>query len=269
MRKSLFKKAGMAVLFTSSLILSSHLSNKADAHFQMIIPSDEMVSQTESNKVNLDVRFYHPFEGQGMNMEKPAQFGVVRGENKVNLLNELKEVKLNDREGKKYTAFRTTYAIKGPGDHVFFVEPKPYWEPAEEAFIIHYTKVIVNALGMEEGWDAEVGLKTEIVPLTRPYGLWTGNVFQGVVKLNGQPVPYAEVEVEYFNDEAKLKAPADPMITQVIKADQNGVITYAMPKAGWWGFAALSTDEKTMAHDGKEYPIEIGAVLWVKTYSMK
>lgn len=260
------KKIG---IFLVTMILGLYISSIAEAHFQMIIPSDEMVSQTDSNKVNLDVRFYHPFEGQGMNIDKPVQFGVMIGDQKINLLNELKDIKLTDREGKKYTAFKTTYAIKNPGDHVFFVEPKPYWEPSEETFIIHYAKVIVNALGMEEGWDKEVGLKTEIIPLTRPYGLWAGNVFQGIVKLNGKPVPFAEVEVEFFNDAAKMKAPADPMVTQVVKADQSGVFTYAMPKAGWWGFAALSTDEKTMTHEGKEYPVEIGAVLWVKTYSMK
>lgn len=269
MNKSFFKKAGMAVVLSSSLILSSHLSKTAYAHFQMLIPSDDMVSQKESHQINLDVRFYHPFEGTGMSMEKPVQFGVIAGGEKVSLLSDLKEVKLTDREGKKFNAFKAAYSIKRPGDLVFFIEPKPYWEPAEDKFIIHYAKVIVNAMGMEEGWDGEVGLKTEIVPLTRPYGLWAGNVFQGTVKLNGKPVPYAEIEVEYFNDEAKIKAPADPMVTQVIKADQNGVFTYAMPKAGWWGFAALSTDEKTMTHNGKEYPIEIGAVLWVKTYNMK
>ncbi len=269
MNKAGFKKSGWIFLLSLTFVFCSYFRNPAYAHFQMIIPSDEMVSQLDSNKITLDVRFYHPFEGQGMNMEKPVQFGVItRGKN-INLLHDLKEVKLKDREGKKFTAFKATYSIKNPGDHVFFVEPTPYWEPAEETFIIHYAKVIVNALGMEEGWDTEVGLKTEIVPLTRPYGLWTGNVFQGIVKLNGKPVPFEEVEVEYFNDQAKLKAPADPMVTQVVKTDQNGVFTYAMPKVGWWGFAALNKDEKTMTHDGKEYPVEIGAILWVKTYNMK
>lgn len=256
-------------MLSLAIVLSSHLWNKAHAHFQMIIPSDEMVSQGENRTVNLDVRFYHPFEGSGMNMVKPAQFGVLVDGEKINLLNDLKEARIKDREGKIFTAFKAAYAIKNPGDHIFYVEPKPYWEPAEESFIVHYTKVIVNSLGMEEGWGEEVGLKTEIVPLTRPYGLWAGNVFQGVVKVNGRAVPYAEVEVEYYNDEAKMKAPADPMITQVVKADSNGVFTYAMPKAGWWGFAALNTDDNTMTHDGKEYPVEIGAVLWVKTYNMK
>jgi cobalt/nickel transport protein len=127
----------------------------------------------------------------------------------------------------------------------------------------------VNGFGLEEGWDDEVGMKTEIVPLTRPYGLYTGNVFQGIVKVNGKPAPFTEVEVEYYNKDGSLKPIAAPMITQVVKADSNGVFTYAMPRAGWWTFAALNEDEKKMQHEGEEYPVEIGAVLWVKTHDMK
>jgi len=162
------------------------------------------------------------------------------------------------------------YRIKRPGDYVFYVEPQPYFEPAEEAFIVHYTKVVVDAFGMEEGWDAEIGLKTEIVPLTRPYGLWAGNVFQGVVVVDGKPAPGTEVEVEYYNEGGTIEAPADPFVTQVVKADENGVFTYAMPRAGWWGFAGLNTDDRLIRHtDGKDYEVEIGAVLWVKAHDMK
>jgi len=105
--------------------------------------------------------------------------------------------------------------------------------------------------------------------LSRPYGLWTGNVFQGIVKVDGKPVPFTEVEVEYYNQGDKIELPAEPMITQVVKADENGIFTYAMPKAGWWGFAALNEDEKKIKYNGEEKSIEIGAVLWVKTYDMR
>lgn len=245
------------------------MSGSALAHFQMIIPSDDMVMQTEPRSVDLQLQFWHPFEGIGMPMERPIRYGVVVAGQAQDLLPALKAVKVKDREGKLFSAFQSKYSFKRPGNHLFFVEPKPYWESAEERFIIHYTKVMVNAFGMEEGWDKEVGLKMEIVPLTRPYGLWTNNVFQGVVKLNGKPVPNSEVEVEYYNQDGVTKAPADPMITQVVKTDANGVFTYAMPKAGWWGFAALSEDSKKMKHNGKEYPVEIGALLWVRTHNMK
>ncbi|MDY7036372.1 MAG: DUF4198 domain-containing protein, partial [Thermodesulfobacteriota bacterium] len=144
------------------------------------------------------------------------------------------------------------------------LEPKPYWEPAEDCFIIHYTKTIIAAFGGEEGWDEPVGLKTEIVPLTRPFGLYAGNVFQGIVMMDGKPVPYAEVEVEYYNKDGKAKAPTDYMITQVIKADTNGVFTFAVTRAGWWGFAALNTSDKKMEYKGEDKDIELGAVLWIE-----
>ncbi|MBC8461655.1 MAG: DUF4198 domain-containing protein [Deltaproteobacteria bacterium] len=249
--------------FTVILLLLVQ-SIPAFAHFGMIIPSDDMVTQSEDRSITLDVKFIHPMEGHYMNMAKPAKIGVMVQGRKIDLLNKLREKKV-----KGFSTWEANYKIKRPGDHVFYVEPEPYWEPAEDCFIIHYTKVIVNSLGMEQGWDGEVGLKTEIVPLTRPYGLWTGNVFQGIVKVKGKPVPYAEVEVEYYNQDGKVKWPADPMITQVIKADKNGVFTYAMPKAGWWGFAALNEDEEKIKHKGEPKSVEIGAVLWVKTYDMK
>ena len=243
-------------------------SSSTLAHFQMIIPADDMVSQEEARTLKMDVMFWHPFEGKGMPMVKPAQFGVMQDGKKQDLMAELKPAKIKDLEGKSFDGYRSEYKFKKPGDHTFYIEPKPYWEPAEEAFIVHYTKVIVNAFGMEEGWDTPVGLKTEIMPLTRPYGLYTNNVFQGQVLLDGKPVPNSVVEVEYYNQDGKIKPKADPFITQVVKADSNGIFTYAMPRAGWWGFAALNTDSKTMSHEGKEYPVEIGAVLWVKTHNM-
>ena len=257
------KKCVASLTIIKMLIIVTSLT--AHAHFQMIIPSDDIINSQESRDITLHLMFIHPFEGHCMNMELPSEFGLITGGKKFDLLKTLKSKKIKD-----FSAFDANYTIKKPGDHIFYIEPKPYWEPAENCYIVHYTKVIVNAFGLEEGWDQEIGLKTEIIPLTRPYGLYSGNVFQGIVKVSGEPVPYSEVEVEYFNENGTLTAPTGPYITQVIKADVNGVFTYAMPKAGWWGFAALNTDTKKMkGPDGIEKDIEIGAVLWVKTRDMK
>jgi len=235
----------------------------AQAHFQYVLPSDDMVMAGESRTIRIDLMFGHPFEGNYLEMKKPARFGMrIRGKD-TDLMNTLVHQKVHGSD-----AWYTEYKIKRPGDYVFYVEPAPYFEPAEDTFIVHYTKTVVHAFGLEEGWDAEIGLKTEIIPLARPYGLWTGNVFQGIVKAFGKPVPYAEVEVEYFAS-GELKAPADPFVTQVIKADADGVFTYACPRAGWWSFAALSEDRVKMRHtDGKMYPVEIGAVFWIRVYDM-
>jgi nickel transport protein len=228
------------------------------AHFGMVIPSDSMVMQGDDKIVNLRLSFSHPFEMVGMELVKPKVFGVVANGKKEDLGSTLKPIKVMD-----HSAWQADYAIKRPGVYMFYMEPQPYWEPAEDVFIIHYTKTVVTAFGDDEGWDGEVGLKTEIVPLTKPYGLYAGNVFQGIVKLDGKPVPFAEVEVEYDNKSGKAVAPTDYMVTQTIKADPNGVFTYAVPKAGWWGFAALNEADFKIKKDGQDKGVEIGAVIWV------
>jgi cobalt/nickel transport protein len=151
---------------------------------------------------------------------------------------------------------------------VFFVEPQPYWEPAEGKLIVHYAKVVVDAFASGEGWDEMIGLPVEIEPLVRPTGLWTGNLFRGVVRRNGEPVPFAEIEVEYVND-GSITAPNDAFVTQVIKADQGGQFAYAIPRAGWWGFAALIEGEQKMkSPDGRSVPVELGGLIWVKAVDM-
>ncbi|MCG8619488.1 MAG: DUF4198 domain-containing protein [Desulfobacterales bacterium] len=229
------------------------------AHFGMVIPSDNMVAQEDNRTITLNLSFSHPFEGIGMELVKPNAVFLVKEGKTTNLLDSLTPSKVMG-----HPAFAVDVKLKRPGAHAFVMEPVPYWEPAEDCFIIHYTKTIISAFGDDTGWDEELGLKTEIIPLTRPLGLYGGNVFQGIVEVDGQPVPYAEVEVEYYNEKMKAKAPADEMITQVVKADGNGVFTYATPVAGWWGFAALNTSDKKMVHDGEKKDIELGAVIWVK-----
>ena len=231
----------------------------SSAHFGMVIPSDNMVMQDDSRKVVFQLSFSHPFEMVGMPLVKPESFFMIKDGKKQDLNAVLKETKVMDHK-----AWETEHTIKRPGAYTFIMEPKPYWEPAEDCFIVHYTKTVVAAFGDDEGWDSELGLKTEIVPLSKPFGLYAGNVFQGIVKLDGKVVPYAEVEIEFFNSDNKVHAPSDYMITQTIKADGNGVFTYAAPVAGWWGFAALNTSDKKLMHNGEEKDIELGAVLWVK-----
>ncbi len=239
--------------------LFSSLSGVALAHFGMVIPSDTMLMQGDNRIVRVVASFSHPFEGNGMELVKPVQFGVMTRGKKQDLLSELKGTKVFG-----HTAWEVNYRMKRPGVYSFFMVPKPYWEPAEDKYIVHYTKTIVSAFGNEDGWDEPVGLKTEIVPLARPFGLYAGNVFQGTVMLDGKPVPYSEVEVEYYNKDGRATAPTDYMVTQVVKADANGVFTYGIPHAGWWGFAALNTASSKMKHEGEYKDVELGAVIWVR-----
>lgn len=245
-------------------LLVALAAGQAQGHFQVLVPSQDIVAADGPREVALDIRFTHPMEaGPVMPMARPARFGVLARGERADLAASLVKRSL---EGKD--AYTAAYRVTAPGDHVFFIEPAPYWEPGEGKWIIHYTKVVVNAMGMEEGWDATVGLPVEIEPLTRPYGLWTGNVFRGVVKKDGRPAPFATVEVEYLNDARRVTPPADPFVTQVIKTDAQGAFCYALPRAGWWGFAALLEGEPRPGPDGKPADVELGALMWVRAADM-
>ncbi len=246
-----FRAAAATTLFLACM------TGEALAHFGMVIPSDNIL-EPKTKSVQLDLSFSHPFEMIGMELDKPKAFFMVTGDKKTDLLPSIKESKVMD-----HSSWTTNVAIKRPGVYSFIMEPTPYWEPAEDVHIIHYTKTIIAAFGDDQGWDEPVGVATEIVPLTRPFGNYAGNSFTGQVLLKGKPVPGAEVEVELYNEDKKLVAPSDYHVTQVVKADKNGVFTFACPQAGWWGFAALNEADYTIKDpEGKEKGVELGAVLW-------
>lgn len=250
MHKRLARYLAMAILLSPAI---------ATAHFQTLIPSHDLVHESTPRAIQLEMRFTHPMQrGPVMTMGEPARFGVLGPAGHQDLRESLSPYQVNGA-----TAYRASYRFTRPGDYLFYLQPAPYWEPAEGVMIEHYTKVVVDAYAAETGWEQPVGFPVEIEPLTRPFGLWTGNLFRGVVERNGEPVPFAEVEVEWLND-GSVTPPADAYVTQVVRADANGTFSYVMPRAGWWGFAALlEGPEKMQNPAGDSVPVEQGAVIWV------
>ena len=227
----------------------------ANAHFLTFMANTDNIFNQKQTKVNFDISFVHPFEQTGMVMEKPEVF-VNSKNNKLNLI---QTIKFNQK------AWNSSYDIQTPGVYKFFVQPQPYFEPSEEKFISHVPKLIISSFGLEDGWDEPIGLKYEIIPLIKPFGLYAGNLFQGKVLHDGKAASNTEVEVELYN-EFGLKAPTNSHITQVVKTDDNGVFSFVMNHKGWWGFAALIEEGELKYTDGKNYPVENGALIWVKAY---
>lgn len=262
-------------------------SAAAFAHFQMFYTPESALTNEDSKEINLKLIFTHPFEANytmdmGKDMEgnthPPKAVGVMHNGEKTDLLDKIRPIEFASLTNKG-KAYELSYNLDGEGDFIFYCDPDYYWEPAEDCFIRHVTKVIVNRGGMSTDWDQPVGLDVEIIPLDKPYGVWAGNVFRGVVmvKKDGKLVPFpnAEIEVEYvsrdiigngFAKQAKVgEAPQDCFVTQTIKANKDGEFAYGIPRAGWWGFAALGlTEEKK---NGKD--IELGALIWVQAHEMK
>lgn len=261
----------------SSVIAGSVIATtSAFAHFQMVYLPESALNNPAKEKLSLV--FTHPFADEHtMDMGKPSEFYVVNPKGKKeDLVKKLKEITWsgNLNKGKGY---EVEYSFKRLGDYIFVLNPAPYYEKNEDAYIQQVTKVVANLKGAPTGWDSELGLETEIVPLTKPYAIWEGGTFTGVVKSQGKPVPYAEIEVEYINfdvdqktnsfgKQPKVTAPHDSFGTMGIKANKDGEFTFGIPKAGWWGFAALgSGPQKTFK--GKE--LSHDAVIWVQAKEMK
>ena len=216
MKKMLFTALAMSLFFA------------VPAHFGMVLPDKNVAMEKKDADISVQFIFTHPFEGKAMDLdvEKAQVFNDGKATDITSTL------KPETYKGKK--AFKTSYKLAKPGVYTIAMTPKPYWEPAEDKFIIHYTKTVVAAFGEEEGWDQPVGLPVEIVPLSRPFGLYAGNTFRGKVLVDGKPGANLDVEVEYLNGSAgTFTAPSDYSVTQVVKTDENGIFTYSTPCAGW------------------------------------
>lgn len=266
-----------------SSVVAAAFASSAFAHFQMLYTPESALEK--GTTIPLKAVFTHPFADEhtmdmGLAEDKTrsdvVDFYVIHKEKKTDLKATLKEIKFkgSHNEGIGYD---TQYKARTMGDHMFVLTPAPYFEANEDTYIQQITKMIVNVAGAPTDWDSELGLKAEIVPLVKPYSIWAGSTFTGIVKSEGKPVPFAEIEVEYLNHDidvkanatnkkAKVKAPQDSFVTLTIKANERGEFTFGIPKAGWWGFAALGvgTDKE---YKGKE--LSQDAVIWVQAKDMK
>src|SRR5262249_41914517 len=99
-------------------------------------------------------------------------------------------------------------------------------------------------------------------PLTRPYGLQPGMVFQGRARRDGKPLASALVEVERYNSSPPKELPPDEQITRQVKTDPNGVFTCTLTDPGWC-CVTVETEGGRRERDGKMFPVKRRATFWV------
>lgn len=232
---------------------------QALAHFGIVIPTHSMVTEKSQASVKLDIAFSHPFSANGMDMQKPEQFFMLSGSGKTDLLPALAPASFME-----HAAWQATISLNRPDVCQFVVVPRPYYEEAEDSFIIHYAKTVIGAYGEEEGWNQPCGLPLEIVPLSRPFGNYAGNLFSGTALLHGKPLANAIVEIENLNLQNAHRAPNPYFETQTVMTDQNGNFSFAVPWAGWWGFAVLANAPEKIELKGKAKSVELGGIIWVE-----
>ena len=259
-------------LSTAALGAALMLSTAAQAHFLLAYTPE--VNLEKAQDVPMKLIFWHPMEnGHVMDMAKPNAFYAVHKGKKIDLSESLKPITFKgaDNEG---AAFEGNLKVKRNGDYVVVVEPAPYYEGSEDIYIQQITKSYLNKGGMPTGWEEALGLPTEIVPLNKPTNILAGSTFTGRVLSEGKPVAGAEIEIEYMSAEPNMEtnSPTEPKAggmpggAIVALSDDNGYFSFGIPKAGFWGFAALGSGPAT-EHDGKE--LSQDAVIWIRAYDVK
>ncbi|MBA1341893.1 MAG: hypothetical protein C5S40_07100 [ANME-2 cluster archaeon] len=255
------KKNLIRTMFAVLLLIAS--AGMASAHFTMIFPSDtadtvwdvapeDYIAELGETKT-VYIMWGHPYEHISFDMATVPEVSVMKPDGTVEQLTpeEITVDGMNeDGEDATFKAYKASFTVDQDGDTVVFVKYEDHDED-----MIDYTKAVIHSgVEMWEGWDAEVGQQTEIIPYMRPYGMEEGFVFSGQAMYNGQPLKDAPVEIEIYHtlDAGKeIVALAEemfeydpPMVfTRLMKSNDNGEFVYSLDEPGIWFVGATMEPE--------------------------
>jgi cobalt/nickel transport protein len=239
----------------------------------MLLP--EAPNGKKGEPVTLVYQWGHPFENQLFDAPPPARVFVLTPEGKtIELAKSLEKFKKKSAEPKEALAYRFKFTPETRGDFTFILNTPPIWLADSKEFVQDSVKAVVHVQAQKR-WDAESGKGFRIMPLTRPYGLLPGMVFQArvldkeVINPEAPEIPLKAgglggllVQYERYNPTPPKALPSDELVTFATKTDPNGVATCTLPEAGWWCLVA-QRDAGKRAYDGKEYPLRQRVILWV------
>jgi len=257
-------------MMTAALALTL-VPGLASAHFQLSHTEDTV--NDRPGDVPVKLIFWHPFEnGHVMDMGEPLEFYAIHRGEKIDLKDTLTQTTFTG-SGNEAIAWNGSVPVKRAGDYVLVTVPAPCYEGSEDIYIQQITKTYLNRGQMPTDWTEPQGLKTEIVPMVKPCNVIAGSTFTGRVMSDGTPVAGAEIEIGFMAAEPDMatgragQPDARPMPGGAVVAisDANGYFTFGIPRAGWWGFAALGVGPDT-EHEGKK--LSQDAVIWIRAHDL-
>jgi cobalt/nickel transport protein len=233
-------------------------AGSAAAHFNMLLPQSASAKKGEA--VTIVYQWGHPFEHQLFDAPQPQSLIVLCPDGKrVELTDKL--VRTAQKAGaKEATAYQLLFTPEQRGDYVFVLRTPPIWMEEDGEFLEDTVKMVLHVQA-QKGWDAVAADDFELTPLTRPYGLRPGMVFQ-VETANRQGRERMMVEIERYNPTPPKKLPADEHITRTVRLDRSGVATTTLSESGWWCLTA-ARPHGTRMREGKSYPLRQRATFWV------
>ena len=241
----------------------------ASAHFHTYWPQVEGCYGKPGEAVTWKYFWGHPYE-MIIYDAQPAKFFVRTPDGKRDGA-QVKESSIkDDATGQMRKSYEVSYTPAAPGDYYLCLEGPAYYIAEEQVFWQDYVKQPCHVMAAK-GWDKPVGLEVELVPLTRPYGWPAGSVFKAQAFFKGKPLKNAAVEIEKFNGAhvPKDKLPKDrlgednePLITRVLKTDNQGYLVCSLDSPGWW-VISVSVEDGKKFQDGQPCPVEKRGCLWV------
>jgi uncharacterized GH25 family protein len=262
---------GLALLAT---VLGASL---AQAHYHILLPNRHSVKKDEP--VTLLYRWGHPFEHELFDAPEPTRLFVIAPDGKLTELGkQLKKIKHATADKKEVTAYQLQFTPEQRGDYTFVLQAAPVFLEEDGKFVQDIVKVVVHVQAQKH-WDAALRKmvtdrdnELSVIPLTRPYGLQPGMVFQAQFLLaihhpDTRDAAFTKaggysVEIERFNATPPKKLPPDEHITRTAKTDPNGVVTCTLSDPGWWSVTALMVGG-TRKHNGKSHPVVQRTTFWV------
>lgn len=252
----MLRYVGSALLLVVSLVRAPSV----EAHYNILVPAKHSAKKGET--ITFTYQWGHPFEHELFDAPMPESLIVVAPDGtKADLLKKLTKISMPASEGKKATAYQFDFIAEQRGDYGFLLTPPPIWMEEEQEFFQDVVKVVLHVQA-QKGWDAAVGTTFELLPVTRPYGLLAGSVFQAQARVQGKPWEAALVEIERYNPTSPKELPPDEHITRTAKTDPNGIVTATLTEPGWWAITALR-DGGRRKREGKMFPVRQRSTLWV------
>ena len=249
------RRIGWALVWGTLLGVAS----LAQAHYHMLLPQAASVKRGE--RVAVIYQWSHPYEHQLFDTPAPQSVAVVAPDGKKTDLTPTLEKFTQPGDEKQVTAYRFHFTPEQRGDYLFVVNAAPVWMEEDQEFYQDTVKAVLHVQA-QQGWEKSAGQAMEVVPLTRPYGLQPGMVFQAQAFTDAKPLVGALVEVEHYNPVPPKRLPPDEHITRTARTDPNGVVTATLTEPGWWALTAQRLNGHR-EHAGKMFPVRQRATLWV------
>lgn len=246
------------------LLLLLMWTGQAVAQVTVLVPSAPSVEKKASpQEVDMLMTLMKPFKNQAIAMDMPQMFASLRFENgaeqpeRQDLLGDVEEIRYLGQK-----AWGANIALEKAGLYQFIMESRPWWNEAKNHYLQQVCKVVLPVLGQGEGWSVPAGLGFEIVPLTRPFGLYAPAIFSGRALLSGKPQVNIPVRMGRINIEKK-SVPTPWHEELAARTNQAGEFSFVVSQPGWWYCEAIIPGDPLKGPDGEMKPMEFGSILWL------